>query len=247
MTSRELTSPLPRTETVNRRIRGKSAADWFCILLFGGIGWPWLLKSLYGGTPKERAALLSRIELPAHALPNLGSWKADVGFLTLIAEHIGEHRPRMVVEFGAGASTLVAAQALKLAGRGALLSFDGHADFVDATRTWLAEYGLYADFRHAPLTRRSREWPGRWYDHGPLPESIDMLIVDGPHWAVHPFVRGAADNLFDRIPRGGTVLLDDAARPGERVVAQRWRRRWTEFEFSYVKAGTKGALIGRRI
>lgn len=247
MTSREVTSPLPRSETVNRRIREKSAADWFYILLFGCIGWPWLLKSLHGGTPKERAALLSRIGLPAHALPNLGSWKADVGFLGVIADHIAQYRPRVVVEFGAGASTLVAAQALKRVGAGELLSFDEHADFVDATRRWLAEYGLNVDLRHAPLTRKTREWPGRWYDHGALPESIDMLIVDGPHWAVHPFVRGAADGLFNRIPSGGIVLLDDAARPGERIVGRRWRRRWTNFEFSYVKAGMKGALVGRRL
>lgn len=242
-----MTSALPRSESLDRNIRGKSISDWLHVLVFGAIGWPWLLKSLYGGTSQERVTLLSRIELPANALPNLGSWKADVGFLKLIADYIAQTRPRTVVEFGAGASTLVAAQALKLAGGGALSSFDEHADFVEATRKWLAEYGLKADLRHAPLTRRSREWPSRWYDHGALPDSIDMLIVDGPHWAVHPFVRGAADSLFNNITRGGIVILDDAARPGERIVAQRWRRRWTDFEFSYVKAGTKGALIGRRL
>lgn len=247
MTSRELTGVLPRSESLDRLIRRKSISDWAHVLAFGGISWPWLLKSLYGGGRKARASLLKRTNLPTGALPNLGSWKADVGFLNLIVDHIFLDRPRTVVEFGAGASTLVAAQTLKLTGEGELFSFDEHADFVDATGKWLAEYGLNAKLRHAPLTNKPKDWPGRWYDCGALPDSIDMLIIDGPHWAVHPFARGGADMLFDRIRRGGIVLLDDAARPGERVVAWRWRRRWPNFQFDYVKAGAKGALIGRRI
>jgi hypothetical protein len=41
-------------------------------------------------------------------------------------------------------------------------------------------------------------------------------------------------------------MLDDAARPGERLVARRWRKRWPDFDFKLVNAGTKGTLIGRR-
>ena len=80
-----------------------------------------------------------------------------------------------------------------------------------------------------------------------LPERIDLLIIDGPPWAIHPFVRGAAETLFDRIPVGGTVLLDDAARPGERVVARRWRKRWPGFRFELDTRGTKGTLVGVRL
>jgi hypothetical protein len=75
-------------------------------------------------------------------------------------------------------------------------------------------------------------WPGLWYDHGPLPEDIDLMLVDGPPWAVHPFTRAAAATLFDRISPGGTIMLDDGARP--------------DFEFSLLRTGTKGTLVGRR-
>lgn len=216
------------------------------MLIFGAIGWPWLLRSLSGGSKAERAALLVRLKLPPDALPHLGSWKADAAFLNLIADQIFRLRPQIVVEFGVGVSTFVAAQALKLVGRGRLFSFDEHEDFVLLTRKRLADYGLEPELRPAPLTRTPHDWPGRWYDHGPLPERIDMLIVDGPHWAVHPFVRGAADRLFDRISLGGIVLLDDAARPGERVIAHRWKKRWPDFAFEFLDSGTKGTLIGRR-
>jgi hypothetical protein len=40
------------------------------------------------------------------------------------------------------------------------------------------------------------------------------------------------------------VLLDDAARPGERVVAARWRRDWPNFRFTLLP-GAKGTP-GRR-
>lgn len=246
VTSRESTGFLPLQEDVHPEVIRKSLSDRATTLAFGAIGWPWLLRSLSGGSPEMRSALLQRLGLGAEALPHLGSWKADAGFLTLIADCIFETLPENVVEFGCGASSLVIARALQMNGSGTLVSFDQHAEYVAATREWLAGHGLAADIRHAPLTRLSRDWPGRWYECFSPPERIDMLVLDGPPWAVHPFGRGAADCLFERLPSGGIILLDDAARPGERVIASRWRKRWPAIDFRYVSAGTKGALIGRK-
>jgi predicted O-methyltransferase YrrM len=217
------------------------------VLAFGAIGWPWLLKSLYGGTKRGKRALLKGLGLPPDALPNLGSWKADVGFLQVIADHIRERKPKSVVELGAGVTSLVAARALQLNGEGKLLSFEHHADFATRTRRWLFENDVKAEVRHAPLRPSPGGWPGLWYDHGPLPERIDLLIIDGPPWSVHPYVRGAAETMFERIPPGGVILLDDAARPGERIVARRWRKNWPDFEFKFARLGSKGTLIGTRM
>jgi hypothetical protein len=41
------------------------------------------------------------------------------------------------------------------------------------------------------------------------------------------------------------ILLDDAARHGERLVARRWRQRWPKMRFDYDRRGAKGTLIGR--
>jgi hypothetical protein len=86
-------------------------------------------------------------------------------------------------------------------------------------------------------------WPGIWYDLHKLPETIDLLLIDGPPWTIHPCVRGAAERLFDRIVPGGAVMLDDAARPGERIVAALWKQRWPGFEWRLL-AGIKGTLFG---
>jgi predicted O-methyltransferase YrrM len=247
MTTREATGLLPRTgETPVIGSDGRSPADWASLLAFGAITWPWLLRGLDGGPADVREALLRRLDLPADALPNLGSWKADAGLLALLAEHILSARPQLVVEFGTGASTLVIARALQIAGGGRLISFEQHEDFVTATRLWLADFGLEADLRAVPLRPSPEGWPGLWYDHGRLPDGIDMMLIDGPPWTIHPLTRGAAASLFGSIAPGGTVFLDDAARPGERLVARRWRKEHSDFDFRLWKGGTKGTLIGTK-
>lgn len=244
MTSRDVTGFLPLADQQGESAR-RSLSDLAWRLGFGAISWPWLLASLSGGRRADKRALLDELGLPHDALPHLGSWKADVGFLRHIVREIERLRPMQVVELGAGASTLVAARALALHGGGRLTSFDQHGGFIDATRAWLTDYGLHADLRHAPLTEEKNGWPGRWYALDRIPDQIDLLIIDGPPWSVHPLVRGAADSLFSRLSPRGVVLLDDAARPGERLVARRWRDRWPHIDFRLLHDGTKGTLVGR--
>ncbi|MDB5683032.1 MAG: class SAM-dependent methyltransferase [Sphingomonas bacterium] len=236
----QIVDALSRTQTIRSIV-----TQWATIGLFGAVGWPWLLKSLGDGGAVARQRLLEATGLPDTALPPLGGWRGDAGLLTLIATHIAEARPQVIVEFGGGTTTLIAARALTQAGSGRLISFDSEERFADETRRMLAEQGLEAEIRAAPLVPSPDGWPGLWYAHGPLPDAIDLLIVDGPPWFIHPQVRGAAASLFDRITPGGTVILDDAARPGERLVARRWRREWPDFDFRFV-AGPAGTLVGTR-
>jgi predicted O-methyltransferase YrrM len=242
MTSQDRTGVLSRAGTYPTR------PLWELILvrLWGVIQWPWLLRSLWGGRLADKIALLDRLELPHDALPHLGSWKADTWFLWRIAETIERLRPNEVVELGCGASSLVIARALQRNGGGKLTSFDQDAEFVVLTGQWLAGLDLAASIRHAPIVADPSTWSHCWYDLSGVPAQIDLLVIDGPPWALNPFGRGRAEVLFDRIAPGGMVLLDDALRPGERVVAARWRRRWPGFRFRLLN-GAKGTLVGERI
>jgi len=241
MTSREKTGLLALDEARPDRPFSEKALT----VAWGAIQWPWLLRSLWGGKLTDKHALLDRLGLPHDALPHLGSWKADTWFLWRIVEAIEALRPREVVELGCGASSLVIARALERNGGGRLTSYDQHADFVESTGRWLAGYGLGATMRHAPLATNGSDWAHLWYDLSGVPATIDLLVIDGPPWALNPFIRGRAETLFDRIVPGGKVLLDDAARPGERVVAARWKREWPDFEFKLL-SGAKGTLVGER-
>ena len=248
MTSRETTGFLPKAHDAENWFRThRSLRDRLTLYAFGPINAPWLLKSLYGGSKKGKRALLERLGLPENALPNLGSWKADVGLLNMVVDHILAEKPKMVVEFGAGASTLIVARALQLAGGGTHIAFDQHPDFVEATREWLAQHSLTADLRAVPLAPAPPGWDGLWYDHGLLPDEIDFMLIDGPPWTIHPFTRGSAGTLFDRIAVGGTMMLDDGARPGERIIARRWKKLWPNIDFRLLKGGTKGTLVGKRL
>lgn len=245
MTTKMLTGLLSKSRETSAEVRCTLGERAFQIA-FGTVQWPWLLRSLYGGTQAQKAALLARLGLEADALPHLGSWKADTWLLHRIVDIVEADRPACVVELGSGATSLVIAQALAMHGGGQLHSYDQHAPFVAAMHEWLAEHNLAAAFHHAPLTTRDVRWPGLWYGLTEVPGSIDLLVIDGPPWAVHPFARGMAERLFPLIAPGGTVLLDDAARPGERYVAHRWKKAWPDFEWHYEGAGTKGLLVGRR-
>lgn len=236
LTKREPTAPEARCTPGERAFQ----------LAFGAVQWPWLLRSLYGGTQADKGALLARLGLEADALPHLGSWKADTYLLHRIVDIIETARPATVVELGSGATSLVIAKALSQHGGGALHSYDSYAPFVAAMDDWLAEHGMAATFHHAPLTTRDARWPGLWYALTELPGTIDLLVIDGPPWSVHPFARGMAERLFALIAPGGMVMLDDAARPGERYVARRWKKAWPDFDWHFEGAGTKGLLIGQR-
>lgn len=242
MTTRDTTQLLARPD-----MAGALPRPWrerIDVIAFGAIQWPWLLRSLWGGRKAHKAALLRRLDLPADALPHLGSWKADTRFLTHIVDAVEDRRPATVVELGCGASSLVIARALAKFGGGRLISYDQHPDFVRETGDWLADSGMTADLRHAPLGPPPGDWPGQWYQLSDLPTDIGLLVIDGPPWAVHPLVRGAAEALFPRLADNAMILLDDAARIGERIVARRWRERWPDIDFRYDRRGTKGTLIG---
>ncbi len=245
MTSRHATAAFPLPDAaVPRRL-----PDRLAVIAFGAIQWPWLLRSLHGGRKADKAALLDHVGLPRDALPNLGSWKADTHFLRHIVAATEQVRPAIAVELGCGASTLILAKAMARNGGGVLHSYDQHAAFAEATGDWLAEHGLAGAglsvrVRHAPLGPAPGGWPGSWYQLAECPAAIDLLVIDGPPWAIHPFVRGAAETLFSRLRPGGMVLLDDAARPGERIVGRRWREAHPDICFRLDRRGAKGTLIG---
>ena len=241
----ELSRLLPILHPDRLRNAVRLLGDWLAVGAGGLVGWPWLLRSLGDGGPQARADLLALTGLGPDSLPALGSWRADADFLTILARHILDGKPRTVVELGGGVSTLVAAHCLRRIGGGRLISIDGSEHFAEETRRIVAAHGLDAEIRAAPLGPHDTGWPGAWYAPTALPDQIDLLVVDGPPWFLHPMVRGAAATLFDRLPTGGVVLLDDAARPGERLVARRWRREWPDFEFRRI-ANTAGTLVGVR-
>lgn len=182
-----------------------------------------------GRSQIEAFVSLNQVISPTLPLAPSGDWAASADFLRHLVERILTIRPRVVVEFGSGVSTLVTAYALERIGAGRLLSIDHDADYAAVTRARLVAHGVShrASVVVAPLEPvdvDGQSW--QWYGLGhalPLEEPIDVLIVDGPPGAGHRLARyPAIPILRDRLSPNVEILLDDGARPDEREIARRW-------------------------
>lgn len=181
---------------------------------------------------------------PRVPLPLMGDYTILPDFAALIIETINEHNPQNVVECGSGTSTLLVSYSLENNGSGHIVSLDQDANYASITRQQLAKHGLsdYADVRFADLsTVKIGQQEYRWYGVDSLNdlEQIDMLIIDGPTGGVrYP----ALPILIDRLSPNAVILIDDADRPGEQTMIERWKREYPDFSYRYIGV-ERGAVI----
>lgn len=191
-------------------------------------------KELAEQQPELRERLARRLGCQVDQLPKMGGWKITPDFACLVADLIDAHRPARVLELGAGSSTVLLSMLLG-PHAGALSSLEQDADHVEATRRMLSERGLgdRALVVHAPLQAGddARDGDAPWYQLAALdglPASHagpwDLVIVDGPSTVSRADARFAAlPRLANRLAPRAIMVLDDAARPGERAVLAAWR------------------------
>jgi predicted O-methyltransferase YrrM len=169
--------------------------------------------------------------------------------LKLIQHIVDSTGVRSVLELGSGISTLLLSNDFRRRGGGRVLSFDDDARWAEQTRQRLQHEKLdgIAEVRVAPLVeveaggRRSR-----WYDLAALePDArFDLILVDGPpSWQGDTLARlPALYRLRRHLSDNGLLVLDDAARPGERTVGEHWRRDFPDLHFRMVHTG-RGLLV----
>ncbi len=153
------------------------------------------------------------------------------GLLTVVCEARARGAAH-VVECGCGLSSVVLARLAARTG-GRLTTLEHDAGWAERVRADLAVDGLGAHARvlHAPLASHPLALTAcGWYDAGVVEnaldgERIDVLVVDGPP-AYEPsdaLARYPALPAFRAgLAAGAAVILDDAARAGERRVLARW-------------------------
>ena len=185
----------------------------------------------------ERADLSARIAdllmtRPDDAVADIvaagDDWAIGLEAAHLLHELIGLLRPRSVLEFGAGRSSLVIAHALERIGGGCLTSIRHQPQHV--TNGW-QQMPRYRGVDAVLVESRLRLTPSR---HGLLYEYTDIVprlrsrgpfnfvFIDGP-----PCRYGRDSTLLTAAPyldTGAIVQLDDAARPQEKTAVRRWKR-----------------------
>ncbi|KOX24158.1 class I SAM-dependent methyltransferase [Nocardiopsis sp. NRRL B-16309] len=170
-------------------------------------------------------------------MPPLRGWAASPDVLRVLVRHIDRLRPDLVVEFGSGASSVWMGYALRRAGGGRLVAVEHDARYAELSRALVASHGLddIVEVRTAPLTGieavtvavgdEQVSTADRWYDAAILDdlEGIGLVFVDGPPKATGRHARyPALPNLMPRCTEDVVFVLDDADRPDERAIGDRW-------------------------
>lgn len=195
-------------------------------------------------------ALQQELDLP-RSLPPTGGKAGSPDFLKNLADHVLAARPSVVVECGSGISTVVVARCLQLNGTGRIFSMEHMAQFLEQTRAELKRQGLsdWASVLDAPLSKYMFSGQAfRWYCTDHLPDKpIDLLIVDGPPARTGSSPRyPAGPMLFPRLSPRGAIFIDDAARPEELAVIERWQTQFTDLNFDMnVDDFQKGICVAR--
>lgn len=173
---------------------------------------------------------------------------ALVGVLNEIA--LAERRE--VAELGSGISTIVIGRLLAERG-GRLTALEHDPDWARIVRSQLARERLDETVRlvEAPLEPHPSSWNGApWYSAGALaalPEPIDLLLVDGPPGYGDGMAHSrypALPVLADRLAPSAVAVLDDATRPAEREILERWQDELPAWRFGV--DAEAGVAIGRR-
>lgn len=169
--------------------------------------------------------------------------------LTVIRHLMDSLDLRSVLELGSGISTLLLANDFRRRGSGHIMTIDDDKRWAEQTKLRIERYKLndFAEVRVAPLV--AIDTPGRlgkWYDLSTLSEGMrfDLILVDGPPaWHGDDKVRlPALYRLRHHLSDRGVLALDDAARSGERAIAQQWQRDFPDLHFRTVRIG-RGLLV----
>ena len=185
-------------------------------------------------------------------LPPMRLWAASPDFALKVMQVIHTHQPQTILELGSGSSTLIASYCLETIGNGHIISLDHEAIFAQATRNLLSQHSLsqWAEVVHAPLQNITLGWKSmRWYTQDALAslEAVDLLIVDGPPETTNPMARyPAVPLLIDKLKPGAHILIDDAMRPDEVTMVQRWLADYP-LEQIEATANEKGVILLRLI
>jgi len=168
---------------------------------------------------------LTGVIMEGRAWPAPGGWALGADALTLLLRELPLRHAKTVVELGPGTSSIVLGRCLPDL---AFYGLEHDERFLHSVSATLSQHDL-RDYHliHAPLKPTlSHGREVQWYDTekiAQLPDSIDVLIVDGP-----PNLQGLGNRapawplLSSRFSEGGLVLVDDTHRPNERAMADEW-------------------------
>lgn len=180
----------------------------------------------------------------------IGTWALDAATIDRLVELVRDQRPRAIVEFGSGTSTVVFAALLAEQQGEALgvISFEQDAGWAARTREALRQRGLEgaAVVSQLPLGNPGNGAPPGYLLTKEAAKLLrrhppELVLVDGPTLESGASRLGAADLVAPFVRRDVTLLLDDALRDAELCVAEAWERR-VDITVHGIRTTPKGLL-----
>jgi predicted O-methyltransferase YrrM len=165
-----------------------------------------------------------------NAPESLRGWAISPDACRLLADIIEETRPKLIVELGSGASTVLMAELLAVhCPQSRIVSIDHNPEFAAKTQRELDHRGLAnAKVRVAPLVPMQKgPFEGSvWYPVTAFEDlqDIDLLFIDGPVARPGSLTRMPSVALSTRLSPRATVAIDDALRRDEAAMAKAWGR-----------------------
>jgi len=184
-------------------------------------------------------------------LPKMRGWPISPDFAELLMKEVLIKKPKYVVEFGSGVSTLIIGYALAKNNKGILTSFEHDMHYGNKTLETIKLHKLekYVNLIHAPIKNLpSQKKVHKWYTvkSEDILHKIDMLIVDGPPASTDEEARyPALPYLIKHMSPSSIVIMDDAIREDEQNICKEWVEMYPEYSSEYIET-EKGALILRR-
>ena len=156
---------------------------------------------------------------------SLDGWALDGETITFLWERLQQEQPKIIIECGAGVSTLVFAKSLDgYSSSGSLLSVEQNLWVKKAVETRLQDCGLEqrVSVMHSPVSRGGEYQidPNQLRAHLGS-KKVDWVVIDGP--AGPDGCRASTlPSLAQFCRPGARWFLDDAYRDGELEVLNQW-------------------------
>lgn len=176
-------------------------------------------------------------------LPITGSSLRPYCLIRLVNDITVNHRTN-IIEFGCGMSTIIFGRLLKKNKINATITSIEHDElWLDYMKKLLDREGLMENIKlvYAPLEKCDLSIKSiGWYSTNVLCRELkdkvfDMVIVDGPPAFEFPKAKSrypALPFIIERVSKNFSIHLDDANRPGEQFILQRWRKQFPAIEFT---------------
>ena len=190
---------------------------------------------------------------PRLPLPPTRLGAASPDLLLLLCREVLLTKPRLIVECGAGVSTLVMGYLLEKNGQGQMVTLEHDPVWAERVARQVTEHQLeaYVKVVYAPLVEQSIAGKSyRWYDaevYQPYlaKDAIDLLFVDGPPDYSHPEARfPALPCLRHRFSPDCVIVMDDTERQEEANAARLWAKE-LDYQLDFFVHLEKGAAILR--